>query len=93
MHALLTTIPDVDALLPLEPEELGAKMFFLLRAWEEGAFSPGNLDNDLSSANQQKQVYPPARMREVYLASSEAMTWLRGQGLIVPELGHNGQNG
>ena len=32
MRELIAAIPDVEALLALEPEELGAKLLFLIRA-------------------------------------------------------------
>ena len=32
---MITSIPDVDVLLALEPEELGAKVLFLLKAGQE----------------------------------------------------------
>ena len=35
MQELLEAIPDADALLALEPEELGAKLLFVLRAYPE----------------------------------------------------------
>ena len=35
MRELITGIPDVDVLLALEPEELGAKLLFLIRARQE----------------------------------------------------------
>jgi len=39
MQELTQAIPDVDVLLALEPEELGAKLLFLLRAAKEGRAS------------------------------------------------------
>jgi hypothetical protein len=35
MRELIAAIPDVEALLALEPEELGAKLLFLIRARQE----------------------------------------------------------
>lgn len=43
MRELIEAIPDPNALLELEPEELGAKMLFLIRARRETKFHPGNL--------------------------------------------------
>jgi hypothetical protein len=43
LRELFAAIPDPDALLELEPEELGAKMLFLLRARREEKFHPGSL--------------------------------------------------
>ena len=38
MHELTQIIPDAEVLLALEPEELGAKLLFLLRKRGGGAF-------------------------------------------------------
>jgi hypothetical protein len=43
MQELVREIPDVDTLLALEPEELGAKLLFLIRKRKEKKFHPGNL--------------------------------------------------
>jgi hypothetical protein len=47
MQELITAIPDVDTLLALEPEELGAKLLFILRGRREAQFHPGNLKSDV----------------------------------------------
>jgi hypothetical protein len=44
MLELLTETPDADQLLALAPEELGAKLLFLLRHRGERMFVPVNLD-------------------------------------------------
>ncbi len=41
MHELTRDIPDPDAILVLEPEDLGAAILFLLRA-RGGSFHPHN---------------------------------------------------
>jgi hypothetical protein len=41
MQELVREIPDVDTLLALEPEELGAKLLFLIRKRKEKKFHPG----------------------------------------------------
>ena len=46
MRELPTAIPDVDVLLDLEPEELAAKMLFLVRARRDDMFTP-----EISKAN------------------------------------------
>ena len=57
MNQLFKLIPDADVLLALEPEELGAKLLFLLRKHPDGGgqFHPGNLANEL-----QNSPYPAA---------------------------------
>jgi uncharacterized protein (TIGR02391 family) len=96
MLELLKTIPDVDMLLALEPEELGAKLLFLVRAQPDGGaqFHPGNLMGHLQSpSHQNMQTYPQHLWPQVSLALAEAWAWLEAQGLIVPAEGTNGRNG
>lgn len=49
MIELIRAIPDPDALLALEPEELGAKLLFLVRQ-RDGAkmFHPDSYANELN---------------------------------------------
>lgn len=93
MQELAQAIPDVEALLALEPEELGAKLLFLARqrtqrAENLGMLHLGNVENELSRL----EIYR-ARWAEVSLAFAEAWAWLEAQGLIVPAEGMNGTNG
>ena len=58
MRELVEAIPDVDVLLALEPEELGAKILFLLRKrHDRGQFHPGNMQLEL------QQMHPPSPPR------------------------------
>jgi uncharacterized protein (TIGR02391 family) len=96
MYEILREIPDVFVLLTLEPEELAAKMLFLLRKRGSPSAMLNNLENELwpsgyVPANQ--PAYPREKREEVALALSEAWAWLEAQGLIVPVFGANGQNG
>lgn len=94
MSDLVTAIPDVNALLALEPEELGAKILFLARKrFGERMFHPNNYTSDLFGQFGVREGYPASREAEVQWAVMEAWAWLDGQGLIVPEPGTNGQNG
>jgi hypothetical protein len=94
MIQLATAIPDVNALLALEPEELGAKMLFLIRKRQEaGMFNVGNLRSELWTVTDNRELYPQNRKAEIDLAIAEAFAWLEAQGLIVPAEGMNGQNG
>jgi uncharacterized protein (TIGR02391 family) len=95
MIELPTAIPDVDVLLALEPEELGAKILFLLRArLGAGRFHPSSLLSELwTQALPGRAQYPIARQSEVHLAIGEAMAWLEGQGLVIAAAGLNGQSG
>jgi hypothetical protein len=48
MSFIATAIPDVGVLLALEPEELGAKLLFLVKARVgSGMLHPGELQNEL----------------------------------------------
>jgi hypothetical protein len=47
MIELPTAIPDFEVLLALEPEELGAKMLFLLRTRTEAMFNLVTLREEL----------------------------------------------
>ena len=85
MLQLVTAIPDVDALLALEPEELGARMLFLIRSRPDAAqFSLSTLRGELWTQNFDRQLYPRHRKAEIDLAIAEAFAWLEAQGLIVP---------
>ena len=91
MIELPTAIPDVDVLLELEPEELAAKVIFLLRARHEGTFHFGNLRMELGMLGH--KGYPQERLKEVDLALAEAFAWLEAQGLVVPAEGMSGSGG
>ncbi|MFL9864029.1 TIGR02391 family protein [Paraburkholderia fungorum] len=92
MRELLTEISDADVLLALEPEELAAKVLFLLRRRQEHQFHFGNLRMELEIAARES-TYPRHRLGEVDLAVAEAFAWLEAQGLVVPAEGMNGNNG
>ncbi|WP_299653947.1 TIGR02391 family protein [uncultured Jannaschia sp.] len=92
MNELASIIPDPNALLALEPEELGAKMLFLLRARDQ-PFSPHNCVMEVRNSvgpSQGLPGYPRERRSEIILAISEAFAWLGAQGLIVPDPGSTG---
>lgn len=89
MKELATVIPDVKMLLDLTPEELGAKILFLLRRRSEATFHGSHLDGELWGGF----PYPPAFKSQVELAITEAFAWLTAQGLIVPDSGSNGRSG
>jgi uncharacterized protein (TIGR02391 family) len=107
MRELLQQIPDVSVLLALAPEELGAKMLFLMRARmgkREYQMSAGRGEMFMLSALEaelwpqtlggpSQTPYPTNKRDEVALALTEAWAWLEAQGLLVPATGTNGQNG
>jgi hypothetical protein len=98
MYELTQVIRDPDVLLALEPEELGAKLLFLLRkkSFQRDMFHPGNLNNELWSAVSlpgQEHPYPSNRRDAIDAALAEAWAWLEAQGLVVPAADTNGRNG
>jgi uncharacterized protein (TIGR02391 family) len=92
MRELLTAIPDVEVLLALEPEELGAKLLFVARGRQEHMFSPDATAGEFWPGGGAPE-YPRQRQAEIRLALREAWAWLEAQGLVVPAEGTNGRNG
>ena len=103
MNELPTAIPDVNVLLALEPEELGAKILFLLKkrqqqpnamAGHNGMFNLSSLESELwqhSHVNQPR--YPRDKQNQISSVLVEAWAWLEAQGLLVPAGDTNGRNG
>jgi hypothetical protein len=85
MRELPTEIPDVALLLALEPEELGAKLLFLMRRRNEDQVNLQNFFNELwHGHNSHQPRYPSEKQYEVDLALLEAWKWLDAQGLLIP---------
>jgi len=97
MKELPQSVPDVQVLLALEPEELGAKLLFLLRKrFGTTMFSPAGLESEFwegSHLPNQQQLYPRQERSRIGLALTEAWAWLEAQGLVVPAADTNGRNG
>jgi len=94
MRELVNRLPEVDAFLALAPEELAAKMLFLMRERNQGDFHRDSLENELwGQIGSSGPSYPHHRRIEVHLAFAEAWAWLEAQGLLVPAEGINGTNG
>jgi len=96
MRELISGIPDVEVLLALEPEELGAKLLFLIRARQkrrEEMFTLLGLSSELWEFPSTGPQYPRERQSDILLALREAWAWLEAQGLIVPAEEPNGRNG
>jgi uncharacterized protein (TIGR02391 family) len=92
MRDLHDAIPNSDALLALEPEELGATILFLLRA-RGGSFHPHNCMMEILSGGDLSRGtsdYPQNGCQEIAVAVSEAFAWLGAQGLIIPKPGDTG---
>src|SRR4051812_41421740 len=81
---LAEAIPDVDHLLALEPEEIGAKILFLLRTSQTSkTFHLGSIIGELWGSLSQEGPYPRSHQEEVDLALIEAWAWLEAQGLLA----------
>ena len=87
--------PRPRRVLALEPEELAAKLLFLIRNRSnlDGRYHAGNLENELWHDVPGQPSYPRGRQTEISLAMAEALAWLEAQGLAVPDAGLNGSNG
>lgn len=88
MSAIVQAIPDVQVLLSLEPEELGAKLLFLIRKslkFDGDIFDPRSFEREAHEDEMRRQPgYPRNTLPAVALALTEAWAWLEAQGLIVP---------
>lgn len=98
MRDLATTFPNLDLLLEMEPEELAAKLLFLIKqrlARGEDRFAHlGNYANELNSSDRDGNIFFPVEKREqIRVAMAEAWNWLEVNGLLIPADGANGQNG
>jgi uncharacterized protein (TIGR02391 family) len=99
-HKVVTiaqAIPDVELFLALEPEELGAKLLFLVRKrqrFDGDMFFPPRFESEIwENQLYGRQIYPRQRQAAIALAFSEAWAWLEAQGLVVPAADNNGRNG
>ena len=97
MSDLATEIPDVDQLLALEPEELAAKLLFVLRRRlarpDVRYVNLHNTLNEVIGNSGNDAPYPINRADEVKVAISEAWLYLVAQGMIIPAIDRNGVNG
>lgn len=94
MREFPAEIPDVDAFLSLEPEELAAKMLFFIRRRNQEMIHGGSmLSEAFGTVGSVTPAYPRNRQGEIHLALAEAWAWLESQGLLVPAEDTNGTNG
>ncbi len=98
MRELAERIPDTEQFLALEPEELGAKLLFVLRQrikkgdksvhlgnFLNGMTVTGNRVSDFWSVEEHEE--------EIKVAICEAWAWLEAQGMLIPSPDRNGQHG
>lgn len=97
-HPLEQLVPAADALLALEPEELGGHIVRTILDnpdWTRGAgvAANGYLEGIRNSVQSGPAAWQGVRNSEVLVAIREAWAWLEGQGLLIPAEGQNGDNG
>lgn len=93
MRELQEIIPDPNAVLALEPEELAAKLLMLMRArGETEAFSVHNMVGEVRYEDPSRGILGYSRdyWSDLELAVSEAFAWLEAQGLLVAQPGSHG---
>ena len=97
MRELLEAIPDIEVLLSLEPEELGAQLLFIIRKWRERNRSEllqtAHLTHEAFPVDPGAPGYPRDKREAAEAVLMEAWQWLEVQGLLVPAPGRNGANG
>ncbi|WP_114011591.1 TIGR02391 family protein [Cohaesibacter intestini] len=97
MQDLAAAVPDVELLLEMQPEELGAKLLFLFRQRLEGRERFVRLGNCLSEVtrrdNNNQTPYPAEHTDLIKVAITEAWSWLQAQGMLIPATDGNGENG
>jgi len=77
-------IPDGEALLALEPDELGVFILIIIKNWHPSL-------NQVSFATFQEihvginSTYPMFILGEIQEACREAWAWLEGEGLLLPD--------
>ena len=81
---IAAAVPDVEVLLDLEPEELGAKLLFAFRRSGQSGFSLNELAEVLFKDKERPPPYPREQIFPVRYAFAEAWAWLEAQGLLIP---------
>ena len=97
MRELIKAIPDVEVFLNLQPEELGAKLIFIMRerlTQHPSSALFGLINSQLELFQERYDgwpKYPNERQTEVELAVAEAWAWLEAQGLLIKAPGQVGE--
>jgi uncharacterized protein (TIGR02391 family) len=96
MPTLEDLIPNVDVLLALAPEELAPTLLQVAKSQlQHGMFNAANIalvTTGRGMAAYQTSPYQ-GHEQEVGLVVTEALNWLRTQGLVVPAPGNSGNQG
>jgi len=99
MQLLVEAISDPQVILALEPEELGAKLLFVLKKYQQR--NPSEMlhrqavisDRLFRNPEAPHLTYPLQQQDKIEQALSEAWAWLEREGLVVPARGSNGNAG
>ncbi len=89
-------VPDVDAFIEMDPEELGIAILPVLQAWNSQVLRQGlQLSVILDAATNATALnpiggYSQSRASEVRLALREAWAWLEGAALLIPDTAYSG---
>jgi uncharacterized protein (TIGR02391 family) len=94
MATLISTIPDVNVLVALAPEELAEVVLRLAHEHRQNdKVHLQVLASHIRGTPGASDGYPQNRKKDAELALAEAWNWLLVQGLLIPEPGTNGNNG
>src|SRR5580692_5219215 len=92
---LADIIPDPDAVIALEPDELGLRLLQVLAKWpqhmqqiELATF----MNSALGRTGDPASHYPANRRAELQRAIREAWYWLEGSALLIPNPGFQGNH-
>ncbi len=84
---IFSLLPDAEALLALEPEELaGVVLQYLVSSGSEGQLNRYNF-----SLPHTVKEYPPEYRESISMALMEAWVWLEREGLLAPKPGTQGE--
>jgi uncharacterized protein (TIGR02391 family) len=87
MKNLRDYLPNPDAVLALEPEELGLVIIRVLNARNQTLYHGGNFVGE--HAPHANSGYPDARTADIQNAIVEAWAWMAAQGLVAGKAGGN----
>ena len=94
MPTLTSTIPDVNVLVALAPEELAEVVLRLAHEHRQNDnVHLQAIASHIHGTPGASDGYPPNRKNDAELALAEAWNWLSVQGLLIPAPGPNGNNG
>lgn len=93
-QTLTSLIPDVEVLVSLSQEELAGVILQLASGLRHNRkIHIQAIASQINGWPGMNNGYPQNRLQDAEIAISEAWNWLTVQGLLIPELGVNGNNG